>query len=122
MEIDSRDFIGWYIAHYHSRTWKIPSVGRIDHSRGYSLDNIEMQEMSDNAKERISRKGNPSKNPPRPIYLLNDNNEPLRLFPSSYDAARFLGIGKSTPSESAKRKTWTKRTKYRFAWADEFKL
>jgi hypothetical protein len=59
VDIDSRDFIGWFIAHYNSRSWKMASVGRIDHSRGYSLDNIEMQEMSENSKERIRRKGNP---------------------------------------------------------------
>ncbi len=53
----SRDFIGWWIHNLNKKVWKDPTVGRIDHSKGYSFDNIEMQERSDNSKERILRTG-----------------------------------------------------------------
>lgn len=58
------DFLIWFLISYpdfyikHPRNR--PSVGRIDHSKGYSLDNIEIQTVSQNTSECIKRNGNPS--------------------------------------------------------------
>lgn len=55
VEYSSRDFVGWYISEYSKKNWFDPTVGRIDHSKNYSFDNIEMQERVDNSIERNRR-------------------------------------------------------------------
>lgn len=60
VEYGPREFIGWWLFNLKTKDWKIPTVGRIDHSKSYCFDNIEMQEKSDNSIERISRLGSPA--------------------------------------------------------------
>jgi len=56
-----REFIAWYLLNIKSCGVRNPTVGRIDHNYGYSFNNIRLESLSDNSKERILRKGNPSK-------------------------------------------------------------
>jgi hypothetical protein len=60
-EYSAREFIPWWITEFEKKEWVWPTVGRIDHSKGYSFDNIRMEEMSDNVKERNTRLGNPGR-------------------------------------------------------------
>lgn len=57
-----REFISWYIKEYTSCSFEKPSVGRIDHSKNYSLDNIEMQEHRENSRDGMTRSGQNLKN------------------------------------------------------------
>lgn len=58
------DFLVWFLRKYPEFYRKYPnnrpSVGRVDHDKGYSLDNIEIQTVAQNTAECIKRNGNPS--------------------------------------------------------------
>lgn len=51
----AREFVGWWLENLKSFTGQRPTTGRIDHSKGYSFDNIEMQEMAMNSREGMLR-------------------------------------------------------------------
>jgi hypothetical protein len=52
----SREFINWWLKEIKKRSsWLRPSVNRIDHSKGYSFDNIFLEETSFNTAERNRR-------------------------------------------------------------------
>lgn len=66
VEYSLLDFLGWFRANVsdeqirkHVSGQARISVGRINHSRGYSLGNIQIESISDNSKERIRRLGTP---------------------------------------------------------------
>lgn len=50
-----KDFIAWYLHYIKEFKGKNPTIGRIDHSKNYSFDNIEIQDFIDNCKERVQR-------------------------------------------------------------------
>jgi hypothetical protein len=55
VEYTIRQFVYWYLINYNSSILK-PSVGRIDHDKNYSFDNIEIVECSENSKEVFTRR------------------------------------------------------------------
>lgn len=83
-----REFIPWFVDRYSKFKGKKASVGRIDHSKGYYLDNIEMIELSDNVKERNTRCGNPMEFKRLEISKMND---PFCSTYSLKDAALVMG-------------------------------
>lgn len=52
-----QEFWSWYKVNLNGKNL---TVGRIDHSKDYSLDNIEFQTKTANTEERNARCGNPS--------------------------------------------------------------
>lgn len=52
-------FVVWWVNALKTFTGKTPTVGRLDHSKGYFFDNIEMQDKADNSRERVQRRGGP---------------------------------------------------------------
>lgn len=54
VEYAARDFIGWYLDAVREHSFPM-HVGRIDHSKSYCFDNIELQTPSENAKEVHAR-------------------------------------------------------------------
>jgi len=94
VEYSAREFIAWYLDNIKTFKGKRPSVGRIDHNRNYSFDNIEMQSTSDNTKERLKRVGNPK--PKKPILCIDyKTKEPLMIFDSTSQASVFTGINRT---------------------------
>ncbi len=95
VEYSSREFTSWYLEQFKKRDWKQPTVGRIDHSKNYSFDNIEMQERSDNSSECAKRtNGGVGKKPSKKILvLLRDTLEPVMFFASRKEASEITGIG-----------------------------
>lgn len=65
------------------------TVGRIDHSKDYTLDNIEWQTAAEQLKERNARCGLP-KDPGFKIAIVRNNKE--FVFNMQKDAAKFLGV------------------------------
>ncbi len=65
-----REFVGWYLEHIKAFDGKDPSVGRIDHSKSYSLTNIRIESLADNSMERIIRVG-PTRGRRRVIIYKN---------------------------------------------------
>ncbi len=51
----AREFMGWWLAELIKFKGTTPTCGRIDHSLGYSWENIEMQDMADNSREAALR-------------------------------------------------------------------
>lgn len=87
-----REFIGWYVYEFSKKTWEDPTVGRIDHSKNYSFDNIEMQERGDNTKEMIRRRGHNARcaQPCIKIVAYKDGNF-FGSYPSTYEAGKGTG-------------------------------
>jgi len=55
VEYTVREFVGWYLENIKKFKGQDPVVGRIDHARNYSLDNIEIVSRSENSKEATER-------------------------------------------------------------------
>lgn len=90
---ETREFVGWYLEQLKTRKWKDPTVGRIDHDKDYTFDNIEMQERSDNSRERNTRKPQIG---PKPRHwrsvVASKGGVPFATFLSVTDAAKFFGL------------------------------
>lgn len=72
VDYQKRQFISWYLYHIKSFTGGRPSVGCIDHSKGYSFDNIRIESLSENSSERIKRVGPTRKR--RPVHIIDFNS------------------------------------------------
>ena len=91
VEYTTRQFIAWYEKEYSKRPhWNKASCGRIDHTKNYSLDNIQLMEQSENSKERIRRCGNPSKR--IAVEFKNVLTGEVRQFSSKSEAARHFKL------------------------------
>lgn len=89
IEFTNTQFIYWWIVQNRFFKMDRPSVGRIDHSKGYSFDNIELQSCSDNTKEVNHRAGLGSK----PIKVnIYRNNELFAIASSLSEASRLTGV------------------------------
>jgi len=100
----------------------MPSVGRKDHSKDYTFENIEMQEHAENAKEQFTRI-EPWKTK-KPVFRLDKTGNPLCRFDSTQAAARHYGIKQSTVWCAAQFKEPRLKAKWQFKFASEinFKL
>lgn len=56
-----QEFLEWYILEMPKVNFTDPVIGRIDHSKNYSFDNIEIQSKVSNSSEAINRNGNPGR-------------------------------------------------------------
>jgi hypothetical protein len=93
VEYSPRDFIGWWISEFKRLGLKHPSVGRIDHSKNYSFDNIEMVEHADNAREMITRTGGNLEK--KPVVLVDQLNGDVHAFAQVKYASKFSGVTES---------------------------
>lgn len=100
LEIAHKEFVSWYLLQNNNKDFIRPSVGRIDHSKNYSLDNIELVETSQNSKERIKRLGTPTSK--KGIFLVKD------VFVFEFDsigaASKYLGADERNVADAAKRR------------------
>lgn len=89
VEFTKQQFLYWWIIQNRFFRMDRPSVGRIDHSKGYSFNNIELQSCSDNTKEVNHRAGLGSK----PIKVnIYKNNQLFAISPSLSDAAALTKV------------------------------
>lgn len=94
-EYSSREFITWFEKEYNKKnTWKRAQCGRIDHSKNYSFDNIELIECSDNVKERNIRCGNPEES--IKIKAINVKTGEVKIFDSKRLLCREMGIQRNS--------------------------
>lgn len=103
VEYSVRDFIGWWLWQYktHGHKMRMAGVGRIDHSKNYSFDNIEMIEHSDNAREMYRRTGGNKTVARTPVVLADEDSGVTHVFSSNIRAAEFAKV---TPSYICLRK------------------
>ena len=90
VEYSLRDFIGWFLHHIELYKGASPSVGRLDHSKNYSFDNIRLESLADNSMERIKRIG--TTKPRRAVNIIwAKTNEIIAIASSVLDAAKYTG-------------------------------
>lgn len=89
------DFIRWYIKEFSKKKWKRAHVARLDHSKPYSFENIEMQEQAENNRERNARRGNPCATH-RPVKAFGTLTREIIYFASKREAAKYYGISEKT--------------------------
>lgn len=94
-EYTAREFVLWWLKEWAKRPfWKRANCSRIDHTKNYTLDNIELLECSENATERIARKGVPGSRGYK-IKAINIDTGEERIFYSLYLASKDLKIARS---------------------------
>ncbi len=86
-----KDFIAWYVKEHRRKKLKRPEVGRRDHSKPYSFDNIDLIERTDNLKERNARCGNPGRTH-RAVVAYDLCGNKLGDFESKTAAAKHFGL------------------------------
>lgn len=84
-----REFIYWYLENIRHYEGTRPSVGRIDHSKDYSFDNIKIESLADNSMERIIRVG-PTR-PRRPVWAIHKSGK-VTFCVSGSEAAKLTGV------------------------------
>lgn len=108
----ARDFIGWWLWQFKTKGYKLKKigVGRIDHSKDYSFENIEMIEHADNAREMYCRTGGNKTVARTPVVLVDDKSGSTHVFASNVLAAKFakvtpayICLRKRVPGEIIKR-------------------
>ena len=101
-----REFISWWMASIKKKKkWSKPSTSRIDHDHDYCLENIKLEEMSDNAKEPWDRMGlnhGRALSHRRPIIVMVGAAE--HIFDSARSAAKFLNFNPATVTRFAQGK------------------
>ena len=91
VEYSSRDFVGWYLFNIKKFTGKNPSVGRLDHSKSYTFENIRIESLEDNSMERIQRVG--TTRPRRSVIITDyDSGEHLMIAASHKEAESLTGV------------------------------
>lgn len=88
-----REFCYWFVKNLKRKSWQYPNVGRIDHAKGYSFDNIEMQEQIANIQERNARLGNPGKTHRKVLAIIGGKK---LEFPTKQAAAKYFGVSEKT--------------------------
>lgn len=92
-----REYIAWWLDETAKKKVKDPTCGRIDHSRGYSWDNIEIQSRSENSRECSLRHKKGSKENRienrKTVFVFNKlGTELIAKFDSRSDAAEFFNV------------------------------
>lgn len=88
-----KDFIAWYLHYIKEYKGKNPSVGRIDHSKSYSFENIKIESIQDNSNERIERCG-PTRPRKKVFIIIAKTNEKIMIADSETQAARLTNSRK----------------------------
>lgn len=96
------DFRDWYCKEFRKKKLIRPEVGRFDHSKPYSFDNISLIERLDNIRERNHRCGNPGRKHKKVVAKFGGKS---REFPSKVEAAHFFGVNEKTVYNHCQNKT-----------------
>lgn len=105
------EFILWYQNEIKNFQGDFPSVGRIDHDKGYSFDNIRIESISQNSHERRIRLKDVYSN--KPVGLFSKKTkECIATFSSMKECAKRLDI----PYDSVKRSCRGMKTKLPNSW------
>lgn len=81
-----KEFIAWYLHYIKEYKGDNPSVGRIDHSKSYSFDNIRIESIQDNSNERIQRCG-PTRARKKVFIIIAKTKEKIMIAESMKQAA-----------------------------------
>ncbi len=94
VEYTQKEFVAWWMTQsIELRKTPRVAVGRIDHNKNYSLDNIELVTAGANSKEMVSRTGDNRVG--TPVVLVGDDGT-TTAFCSVPKAARHFGMSRSS--------------------------
>jgi hypothetical protein len=98
MKIPSKTFIEWYLCNKPKDSTKVWSIGRIDHDKDYTLDNISFITQSDNIKERNHRNGLPiNENNKNAVVMIDKiTGIIIKQFFSQAEASKYLKLSNAT--------------------------
>lgn len=97
--------------------WIDPVVGRIDHAKNYSFDNIEILERTDNSSERVSRCGQPNPKDKKTLVCSPLNDQVIAEFESAKACADFFEVGYYTIRNNAASGTKPQKLNFIFRYA-----
>lgn len=118
VEYTRQEFIDWFISEYPKFNGEKPSVGRIDHSKSYSLNNIRFESTSDNSMERILRVGTTRER--RAIHIIEHETQSIvKTVGSLTEAARETGVHASHITRYCNGKLKVSKTGFTFRYVDE---
>jgi len=102
VEYSSREFLGWFIENYpgSEKDLKNYVVGRINHEKNYSLDNIRFETKTVSTNEMLNRYQNR-----RPILAVSEDDDYSMAFSSAYHASKILNISTGHISGTAQRRS-----------------
>lgn len=88
-----KEFVKWWVA---NKPWDFdkPTCGRKDHTKGYSFDNIEMQEMVFNCGEVMRRVDGLKAR--IPVRMFDSRGQLAGAFVSTFEVQKQFGIAKSS--------------------------
>lgn len=115
------EFIDWFVQNYKTFNGQRTSVGRIDHSKSYSIDNIRFESLAENSLERIKRVG-PTKPRIKILILDADTMEPIFVANSTFEASDLTGIQKSHISKYCTGKLKKSKRGYTLRYADDIDM
>lgn len=106
-----RELIGWF---YLNKTKDVDkkNIGRIDHNKGYSLDNIRLETKSFSSKERIQRLGTPLEK--LKIKVTNKRTLKVCIIFGLRNAAKAYNINHKTISRYINNETINPKHEYIF--------
>lgn len=91
VEYSAYDFVCWWLKELEKNpTLKRPNCSRKDHSKNYSLDNIELLECSENSADARARNSTGTQITGVHLYECTSHQ-----FKSSIEAHKFTGVAKS---------------------------
>lgn len=100
VEYTSRQFVGWFLESLVEfrkiHPFENPDIGRIDHNKNYSFDNIKMETDAENTKERNIRCGNHFGAEEKAVISTNLITGRKRVFKSFHECALFTGSCRKT--------------------------
>lgn len=94
-DIDTREFIPWYLKEQKTHKFNVPSVSRIDHSKGYTWGNFILDEMANNSREGAIRNNLArfAMLASKKVVILDPKDDSiLMIAPSIRDAARATNV------------------------------
>lgn len=103
----SREFIGWFIENVSSDNLKSAVVGRIDHSKDYTLDNIKIETKSESTNEMLTR----NRIRKKVVVLDAKTRKQLTITESAYHAARLTGYSQCNINEICRGQLAGKKSK-----------
>ena len=98
VDYTARELLFWIVESIDDFSRSNFIIGRIDHNKNYSIDNIRIESPSESSKDVFRRHGSPSKYQMKRITIM-DGSIPLFTAFSFTNAAKFLNIPKSTFSK-----------------------
>lgn len=116
----ARELISWYLFNISKFNGTNPSIGRKDHSKGYSFDNIQIESLADNSMERIKRVG--TTRPRRSIHIIDaKTNKIIKTVASSFDVEKETGVRNTHVSKYCKGIIGQSKSGFTFRYVDEKK-